>query len=143
MLISYRFDRCGYLLAGNIWTALRVFFLPLWLLFRLLGCRHEICFKAAIGNGLQVWHPTLGVVVNGDAIVGENCTLYGGNSIGVRRGIQRGELALGDNVTLGINACVLGPAVIGNRVTLGAGAMAVGNLADDTVAVGVPARPCK
>ncbi len=141
VLISYRLDRAGYLLCGRVWTALRVLFLPLFLFFRLLSCRHEICFQARIGRGLQVWHPTLGVVVNGDAIVGENCILYGGNSIGCRRAIQRGELVLGDNVTLGINACVLGPAKIGNRVALGAGAIAVGDIADDTVVVGVPAKP--
>lgn len=141
VLISYRLDRSAYLLCGRIWTALRVLFFPLFLFLRLLSCRHEICFAAQIGRGLQVWHPTLGVVVHGDAIVGKNCILYGGNSIGVRRGIRRGELVLGDDVILGINACVLGPAQIGNRVTIGAGAVVVNDLAEATVAVGVPARP--
>ncbi len=141
VIISYRLDRCGYLLCGQIWTALRVLFLPGFWFLRLLSCRHEICFKAAIGRGLQVWHPTLGVVVHGDAMVGNDCILYGGNSIGCRRGVRRGELVLGDNVTLGINACVLGPVQIGNRVTIGAGAVVVSSLADDAVAVGVPARP--
>lgn len=85
-------------------------------------------------------HPTLGVVAAGEAIVGENCTLCGGNSIGMRRGLRRGELVLGNQVFLGINACVLGPAIIGNRVTIGAGAMVVSDLPDDCVAVGVPAK---
>ena len=125
VIISYRIDRCGYLLCGPIWTALRVFLLPLFLFLRLLSCRHEICFKAQIGRGLQVWHPTLGIVVNGDAIIGNDFTLYGGNSVGVRRGIQRGELVLGNNVMMGINSCVLGPAQIGDGVTIGAGAIVV------------------
>ena len=141
VLISYRLDRCGYLLCGPLWTGLRVLFFPVWWFFRLLGCRHEICYKAEIGRGFRVLHPTLGVVVNGDAIVGENCLLNGGNSIGVRRGIQRGELVLGDNVVMGINACVLGPAIIGDGVIIGAGAVVVTDLVAGSVAVGVPARP--
>jgi serine acetyltransferase len=141
VLISYRLDRCFYLLCGPVWTALRILAFPLFLFLRLLSCRHEICFKAQIGQGLQVWHPTLGLAVHGDAIVGKNCILYGGNSIGVRRGIRRGELVLGDDVVLGINSCILGPARIGNRVVIGAGAVVVSDIPQNTVAVGVPARP--
>jgi len=141
VIISYRFDRCFYLLCGPIWTFLRVFAFPLFLMLRLLSCRHEICFQAQIGRGLRVFHATLGVVVHGDAIVGRNCIFYGGNSIGVRKFMRRGELALGDNVILGINACVLGPVKVGHHVTIGAGAIVVEDLPDNTVAVGVPARP--
>jgi serine O-acetyltransferase len=141
VIISYRVDRCGYLLTGQVWTALRILFFPLFLLLRLWSCPHEITFKAAIGRGLQVLHPTLGVVIHGDAIVGENCILSGGNSIGVRHGIKRGELVLGNSVILGVNACILSPARIGNHVTIGAGAMVISDFADNTVAIGVPARP--
>jgi len=140
VIISYRLDRFGFLLAGPIWTGLRVFFLPCFLMLRVLSCRHEICFKADIGCGLRVLHPTLGVVVHGDAVAGRNLLLNGGNSIGCRRALERGQLVLGDNVFLGINACVLGPARIGNRVNIGAGAVVVTDLPDDCVAVGIPAR---
>jgi len=138
--ISYRIDRCGYLLCGPVWMALRVVAFPLFLALRLLSCRHEICCKAQIGRGLQLSHPTLGIVINGDAIIGRNCLLNGGNSIGVRRGIVPGQLVVGDDVTLGINSCVLGPVQIGNRVVIGAGAIVVSDLPDDCVARGVPAR---
>jgi serine acetyltransferase len=141
VLISYRLDRSGFLLCGPAWTGLRLLALPLWLLLRLLSCRHEICFQAEIGRGLRVLHPTLGVVVHGDAIVGRNCILSGGNSLGVRKPMPRGDLVLGDQVMLGINACVLGPAKVGNHVTIGAGAVVVTDLPDNAVAVGVPARP--
>ena len=141
VVISYRLDRSFYLLCGPAWTALRVGAFPFFLLLRLLSCRHEICFKAQIGRGLQVLHPTLGVVVHGDAIVGQDCILSGGNSLGVRKPMRRGELILGDHVMLGINACVLGPAKVGNHVTLGAGAVVVNDVPDHTVTVGVPARP--
>ncbi len=139
--LSYRLDRCGYLLCGRPWIALRIAAFPLACLLRLLSCRHEICFKAQIGRGLRVWHPTLGVAVHGDAIVGEHCTLYGGNSIGIRKPMDRGNLVLGDHVTMGINACVLGPVTVGHHVTIGAGAIVVNDLPDQVVAIGMPARP--
>ena len=141
VLISYRLDRAGYLLGGASWTLLRLLALPVWLGLRVLSCRHEIHFKANIGGGLRIMHPTLGVVVNGDAVVGKNCLLNGGNSIGCRKPIRRGELVLGDDVQLGINACVLGPVLIGDRVSIGAGAVVIHDLPAGSVAVGVPARP--
>jgi serine acetyltransferase len=75
VLISYRIDRCFHLLFGPVWTALRIFAFPLFLFLRIMSCRHEICFKANIGKGLWVVHPTLGVVVHGDAIAGRNLIL--------------------------------------------------------------------
>ncbi len=141
VVISYRLDRAGYLLCGKSWTLLRLLLLPVSLGLRVLSCRHEIHFKAKIGCGLRIMHPTLGVAVNGDAMVGKNCLLNGGNSIGCRRPIQRGELVLGDDVQLGINACVLGPVVVGDRVNIGAGAVVIHDLPTGSVAVGVPARP--
>lgn len=140
VIASYRIDRCLYLICGQAWMALRVIAYPLFIFLRVFSCRHEICCKAQIGRGLQLTHPTLGIVVNGDAIIGENCLFNGGNSIGVRREISLGELVLGDHVTLGINSCVLGPAHIGSRVIIGAGAVVVGDLPDGCVAKGVPAR---
>ena len=140
VLLSYRFDRFGYLLTGKGWRILRVLFWPAFLLFRLLGCRHDICYTAEIGCGLRVTHPGLGVVVHGYAIIGRNCVLTGGNSIGQHRPLQRGELVLGDNVQVGVNACVLGPAKVGNGVNIGAGAIVLTDLPDNILAAGFPAR---
>ena len=140
VIISYRLDRSGYLLSGRGWTLLRLLILPVLLFLRVLSCRHEICFKAEIGCGLRIMHPTLGAVVHGDAIIGRNCLLTGGNSIGSRKPIKRGDLIVGDDVQIGINACVLGPVVVGNRVGVGAGAMVVSDIPDDSIAIGEPAR---
>ena len=85
-------------------------------------------------------HPTLGNVIDGEAVVGENCVLIGGNSLGGRRPIRRGQLVLGDDAVLGIHSCVLGPVRIGNGVQIGAGAVVVHDLKDGAVAVGIPAR---
>ena len=141
--ISYRLDRLGYLLCGNAWTLLRLLLMPVFWFLRILSCRHELHFKANIGSGLRIMHPTLGVVVNGDAIIGKNLLLNGGNSIGCRKPIQRGDLVLGDDVQMGINACVLGPVKVGHRVKIGAGAVVIHDVRDDEAVVGVPAHPIK
>ncbi|HEX3625695.1 MAG TPA: serine acetyltransferase [Verrucomicrobiae bacterium] len=141
VVISYRIDRFFFLIFGDYWTLLRIAAFPVFFLLRLLSCRHELCWRADFGKGLRILHPTLGVVAAGEAVVGEDCTLCGGNSIGMRKGLQRGDLILGNRVFMGINSCVLGPARIGNRVMIGAGAIVISDLADDCVAVGVPAVP--
>jgi serine acetyltransferase len=140
VIISYRIDRSGYLLFGQSWTALRILLVPLNAFLALLGCRHEICWKAEVGKGLRIIHPTLGIVIHGEAVVGKNCVLNGGNSVGARRPIRRGQLVLGDDVIIGIHACVLGPVRIGNGVQIGAGAVVIHDQEDGAVVVGIPAR---
>ena len=140
VIISYRVDRFFYLIFGRAWFGLRILFFPLFSFLRLISCQHEISCKAQIGPGLRLIHPTLSFVVHGDAIVGKNCVLSGGNSIGVRRQISRGELILGDDVHLGLHACILGPVRVGSHVMIGAGAVVVKDLPDHSTAVGVPAK---
>jgi serine O-acetyltransferase len=93
-----------------------------------------------VGKGLRIIHPTLGIVIHGEAVVGKNCVLNGGNSVGARRPIRRGQLVLGDDVIIGIHACVLGPVRIGNGVQIGAGAVVIHDQEDGAVVVGIPAR---
>jgi serine acetyltransferase len=68
-------------------------------------------------------------------------TLVGGNCIGTRPDLPEAELRLGDHVSLGINAVIIGPVRIGNRVVVGAGAVVVDDCPDGVVMIGVPARP--
>jgi serine O-acetyltransferase len=47
---------------------------------------------------------------------------------------------IGDNVTIGAGAKVLGGIVIGDNVTIGANAVVTKSLPDNVVAAGVPAK---
>ena len=140
VIISYRLDRFGFLIFGRPWTLLRLFAWPMLFVLRLIGCQHEICYKASIGPGLRVIHPTFGLAVHADAIIGRNCFLNGGNSIGIRKMMARGDLVIGDNLCMGINSSILGPVKVGDNVIVGAGAIVVSDLPDNVVAVGVPAH---
>jgi serine acetyltransferase len=138
---SYRIGRASYLLFGDFHVVLRFVLSPVLFLLGPWTVRHGIHYRAQIGRGLSVLHPELGVVVSGDAVVGRNLVLTGGNCIGIRRTVRAGEFVIGNGVNLGANAVILGPVHVGNRVKIGAGAVVVHDVADSQVVVGVPARP--
>jgi len=100
----------------------------------------EIHPGAQIGRRLFIDHGT-GVVIGETAIVGDDCTIYQGVTLG-GTGKDKGKRhpTLGDNVMVGAGAKVLGPIVIGNNVRIAAGAVVLIDLPDDCTAVGVPAR---
>lgn len=50
------------------------------------------------------------------------------------------DIVLGDDVWLGVNSVVLAGVTIGTGVIVGAGAVVTGDLPDNAIAVGVPAR---
>jgi serine O-acetyltransferase len=51
-----------------------------------------------------------------------------------------GQPVLGDDVTVGAGACVLGPITIGDRVLVAANAVVLDDVPDDSVVAGAPAR---
>ncbi len=140
VIISYRLDRFGFMLFNRIWPALRILFYPLFLFLRLISHGHEIHYSADIGKGLKILHPSLGVVVSGYAVIGLNLELTGGNCIGGRKNMKPDELVIGNNVSLGANAVILGPIKVGDCVQIGAGAVVVESAPDNCTLVGVPAK---
>ena len=141
--ISYRLDRFFYLLFARYYVVIRVLLFPFFVLFNLLGSRHEIHYQANIGKGLKILHASLGVVVSKYAVCGEHLTLTGGNCIGGRTAMKAGDVWLGNHVSLGANAVVLGPVRIDDRCVIGAGAVVIKDAPADSVLVGVPARNVK
>lgn len=65
--------------------------------------------------------------------------MTGGNCIGIRQSVKRGDLVIGDRVNLGANAVILGPVKIGDQVVIGAGAVVIHDAPDNAILVGVPA----
>jgi serine acetyltransferase len=140
VVVAYRLCRAGHLALGPVWAALRIVAAPVALALRPWWGRCEVHYGAEIGPGLHILHPGLGVVVSKHAVLGSRVTLTGGNCIGGRRRLARGDLVIGDQVILGANAVVLGPVRVGNRVCIGAGAVVVSDIPDDSSVVGVPAK---
>lgn len=135
----YRLERGLYLWLKGGYTYLRVLFYPLLCLVEAYS-HLEINYHADIGPGLLILHHSMGVTINGGAIIGKNLTLTGGNVIGGNKAFNRGEFKIGNNANLGANAVIIGPVTIGDNVKVGASACVVKDVPDNVTVVGVPAR---
>jgi len=106
--------------------------------FNFLLTGAQISPRASIGRALLISHPT-GVVIGASAVIGSQCYLAGGNTIGQLRG-QGDRPVIGDYFFGGTGAKMLGKILIGDRVRVGANSVVIRSIADDNTAMGVPAR---
>jgi serine O-acetyltransferase len=105
----------------------------------------DLAWQAAVGPGLKLYHPT-GVVLGPDVTIGSECAVQQGVTLGALR--QRGLTAdgrvdsptVGNRVTLGAGARVLGPISLGDDSVVGANAVVLQDVPAGHAAVGVPAR---
>jgi serine O-acetyltransferase len=96
----------------------------------------ELSPRACIGPGLCILHfgPT---VIHPDVTAGEDLTIMNGVTIGIARG---GVPRIGNRVSIGCGAKIIGGIKIGDDVYIGAGAVVIKDLPDNCTAVGIPAR---
>lgn len=106
----------------------------------------EIHPGATIGKGFFIDHG-MGVVIGETTVIGDDCTLYhgvtlGGTSAFSRKGknTDKRHPTLGNNVIVGAGAQILGPITIGDNVKVGANAVVLKDVADGETVVGVPAH---
>ena len=103
----------------------------------------EIHPAAIIGKGLLIDHG-MGVVIGATAIVGDNCTLFQGVTLGGRGNIKgKRHPTLGNGVFVGAGAKILGNIEIGNNAKIGANAVVLCDVPESSTAVGIPARTKK
>ncbi len=76
-------------------------------------------------------------IINGGARIGRNCTVYHCVTIGVEKS---GVPVIGNDVTIGAGAIVLGGIKVGNNVNIGAGAIVVDDVPDNSTVVCQKAR---
>ena len=103
----------------------------------------EIHPAAQIGKHFFIDH-AMGVVIGETTIVGDNCVLYQGVTLG-GTGNETGKRhpTLGNNVTVGTGAKVLGNIHIGDNVKIGGNSVVVKDVPDNCTVVGVPGRIIK
>ena len=97
----------------------------------------EIHPGATIGKGLFIDHG-MGVVIGETTIIGDNCLIYQGVTLG-GTGKDKGKRhpTLGNNVLVGAGAKVLGPFKVGDNVKIAANAVVLNEIPSDCTAVGV------
>ncbi|HOY86184.1 MAG TPA: serine O-acetyltransferase [Methylotenera sp.] len=100
----------------------------------------EIHPGATIGRRVFIDHG-MGVVIGETAVIGDDCTLYHGVTLGGtswNKGKRHPTLEQG--VVIGAGAKVLGPITIGKNAKIGSNAVVVKDVPENATAVGIPAR---
>lgn len=102
----------------------------------------EIAVRCPIGKGLFFPH-TQGTVI-GAWSIGENATIFQGVTLGAKEldfsYQESSRPTLGDGVTIGSGAKVIGGLVLGSDSRVGANAVVLNDVASGSLVVGIPAQ---
>ncbi|MDP2913331.1 MAG: serine O-acetyltransferase [Candidatus Omnitrophota bacterium] len=103
----------------------------------------EIHPGARIGEEFFIDHG-MGVVIGETTIIGNNCLLYQGVTLGGTGKIHgKRHPTIGNNVVIGTGAKVLGNIAIGDNSYIGANAVVITDVPPNSTVVGVPGRITK
>lgn len=118
----------------------RIEFQLYWLVFRFVETLTGISLphNAKIGPGLRIHHFG-GIFVNPQTVIGANCTLRQGVTLGNRHE-NGGAPNVGNNVDFGAYAQVLGSVRIGDNAKIGAMSVVLDDVPAHCTVVGNPAR---
>ncbi len=124
---------------------LLIFRAPLSILYRMLFrfARNtygiELPYNAVIGKRVIFEHQH-GIVIHGNAVIGDDCILRQGVTLGIRSLDKPTEApVLGKSVNVGAGAKILGKVTIGDGANIGANAVVLCDVPAGALAVGVPA----
>ena len=95
-------------------------------------------YKARLGKDVHLSHLGMGIIINPDCIIGDNVKINQHVTIGGRG--AGGTPIVGNNVSIGAGAKILGGIRIGNNARIGANAVVLVDVPDSCTAVGIPAR---
>ena len=102
----------------------------------------EIAVRCPIGKGLFLPH-TQGTVI-GAWSIGENATIFQGVTLGAKEldfsYQESSRPTVGDGVTIGSGAKVIGGLVLGSDSRVGANAVVLNDVAPGSLVVGIPAK---
>jgi serine O-acetyltransferase len=114
-------------------------------LFRRVRNRYGIDFPCSIKAGRRIVIEHQGaIVVHGNAVLGDDCIIRQGVTIGNRYLDRPFEApTLGRRVNVGAGAKILGKVTIGDGASIGANAVVLNNVEKDTSVVGIPAKPVR
>lgn len=99
----------------------------------------ELPSTTVVGRRLRIAHQHA-IVVHPKAVIGDDCMIRQGVSVGIAR-VSKAELdaqvapVIGDRVEIGANATIIGAVTIGNDVAIGPNTVIVTNIPDNSIVV--------
>ncbi|MDB4981669.1 MAG: serine acetyltransferase [Myxococcales bacterium] len=100
----------------------------------------ELPYTARVGRRVVIEHQS-GVVVHGYSRIGDDCILRQGVTLGNRRSDRPFDAPqLGERVSVGAGAKILGAVVVGSDAQIGANAVVLADVPPGGSVVGVPAH---
>jgi serine O-acetyltransferase len=102
----------------------------------------SIPYTVKFGKKVKFGHSGLGVVINSNVKIGDNCLIGTNVTIG---GSNKNPVVpvLGNNVYVATGAKLIGAITIGNNVVVAANAVVTKNVPDNVLVAGVPAKIIK
>lgn len=121
---------------------MKIFIFPIWVIYKfysewIFGV--ELSPRTKVGPGLSLPHPQC-IVINHQSVIGKNCLIRHGVTIGVSRTGDRFAPKVGDNVELGCGAVLLGGIKVGNSAIVGANTVVVKDVSGHTIIAGASSR---
>ncbi|MGH1363397.1 MAG: serine O-acetyltransferase [Calditrichia bacterium] len=139
VMTVYRFGRWRYgIRSAIIRKPLSMIYKAAYLFVQLLTGIELPC-EVPVGKSFRIDHHG-GIVVSGFASFGDNCVLRNGVTVGLQRAAEPAAPQVGNNVSFGAGAKVLGAIEIGDNVSIGANAVVINSVPANSLAVGIPAR---
>ena len=100
----------------------------------------ELPYTARVGRRVVVEHQH-GIVVHGQATIGDDCIIRHGVTLGIRSLDRKDEAPiLGQGVNVGAGAKIIGRVHIGDGARIGANAVVLEDVPAGALAVGIPAQ---
>ena len=100
----------------------------------------QIPCKCKIGKGFYIGHNGR-IIINPEAIIGDNCNIATGVTIGQEnRGSRKGTPTIGNEVWIGTNAVIVGNIKIGNDVLIAPNSYVNFDVPSHSIVIGNPGK---
>jgi len=139
VMVVYRFGRWRYGVRFSLFR--KCFSLCYKVMFKFVQVVTgiELPCEASVGRNFRIDH--FGdIIISGYAKFGDNCVVRNGVTVGLKNVEKPCAPCIGNNVSIGAGAKVLGDITVGDNVDIGANAVVITDVPSDSTAVGVPAR---